>query len=183
MLTSLKSLLAITVTVLFVTSTAAQPFSRILEEQEMVPDSSQQIADRIVQSKLPVVVDFWAAWCAPCRMINPIIARLEKAYKGRVMFMKVNIDYNRQFASYLGVQGIPAVFFIKDKAVRQVLVGVRPETDYRKAIKEVLAVPSAAKVKQDTVETKNTAKKTDTAEAKKSTKPQKQGKTGAVLTE
>lgn len=124
------------------------------DEQMGVPDSSQHIADRIVKSKIPVVVDFWAAWCAPCRMLNPVIAKLEKRYKGRVMFMKVNVDYNRQLAAYLGVQGIPAVFIVKDKAVRRMLVGVQTETAYLTAIEEVLAMEDTGTIspeKRDTV--------------------------------
>jgi thioredoxin 1 len=149
---------AVAFSVLFITSAAAQPFSQYFNDPP-VPDSSQQMADRIVQSELPVVVDFWAPWCAPCRMLNPIIAKLEKAYKGRVLFMKVNSDYNRQLAVYLGVQGIPAVFFIKDKAVRQVLVGVRPEADYRREIDKVLALPPAKKIKKDSTEKTDTVHK------------------------
>jgi len=148
----------------------AQPFSSYFDEQEMVPDSSQQIADRIVQSKIPVLVDFWAVWCAPCRMISPILAKLEKSYHGRVLFMKVNVDYNRQIAAYFQIQGIPTVFIIRDKAVKRALVGVRPDADYRKAIEEVLAmhVAVAQPAEQDT------AKKQDTV--KKSTPPKKPAK-------
>lgn len=129
-------------------------------EQEMVADSSQQIADRIIKSKIPVCVDFWAAWCAPCRILNPTLEKLEKKYHGKVLFLKVNADYNRQIAAYFRIQGIPAVFVIRDKAVQRALVGVRPEADYRKALDEVLAMrpPAGPQQKQDTTASKNNPK-------------------------
>ncbi len=138
----------------------AQPAPGYFDDREMTADSSQQIADRIIQSKIPVLVDFWAAWCVPCRMLNPTLAKLEKTYRGRVMFLKVNIDYNRRIAAYFGIQGIPAVFVIRDKAVQRALVGVRPEADYRKAIDEVLAMPAPAgpQQKQDTTASKGNPK-------------------------
>ena len=133
------------------------------EQQMTLPDSSQQFADRIVQSKLTVVVDFWAPWCGPCRMIAPLMEKLEKVYHNRAMFLKVNLDYNRMLAEYLGVQGIPAVFVIKDKTVQRMLVGVRPEADFRKAIDDVLAMAPAAKQKQDMAQKQDTTKKPDSA--------------------
>ena len=159
-----------TIVFLFVTSAVAQPFSRYFDDMDMVPDSSQQIADRIVQSKIPVLVDFWAVWCGPCRMISPVIAKLEKAYHGRVLFMKVNVDYNRQIAGYFRIQGIPAVFIIRDKAVQRALVGMQREADYRKAIEDVLAMPAAVAQPAE----QDTAKKQDTV--KKSTPLKKQAK-------
>jgi thioredoxin 1 len=159
-------LFIVVMSLLFTDSTAQVDKPSFFNGQESLPDSSQQFADRIVQAKLPVVVDFWAPWCGPCRMINPVIARLEKAYHGRVMFLKVNLDYNRMLAEYLGVQGIPAVFVIKDKAVQRMLVGVRPEEDFRKAIEEVLAMIPAAKTKQGMVKKQDTTNKPDTAVTK-----------------
>jgi thioredoxin 1 len=151
--------------VLSVAAAGAQPFLRYSDGPPPVPDSSQQIADRIVKSEIPVVVDFWAAWCAPCSMLEPVIDELEKAYHGRVLFIKVNADYNRRLAAHLGVQGIPAVFFIKDKAVRQMLVGVRPEADYRRVIDGLLAPPSATE--QQNVKARNGKEGPDTAAAEK----------------
>jgi thioredoxin 1 len=141
----------------FCTAAIGQGGPRYFEEQEMAADSSQQIADRIVTSKIPVCVDFWAVWCVPCRMLNPTLEKLEKQYHGKVLFLKVNVDYNRQIAAYFGIQGIPAVFVIRDKAVKRALVGVRPEADYRAAIDEVLAMraPAGTKQKQDTAASTN----------------------------
>ena len=104
-------------------------------------DSSQAIADRIVQSKIPVLVDFWAAWCRPCRMLNPIIAELEKKYKRKVLFIKVNVDIHRALSSYFGVSSIPAVFIIHNKSVVKAIPGVQPKETYVDALDEVLKNP------------------------------------------
>jgi thioredoxin len=105
-------------------------------------DSSQQIADRIIKSKKPVLVDFWASWCAPCRMLDPVIKKLEKEYKGKVTFMKVDVDKHRQIASYFRVQGIPAVFIVNDRAVQKMVTGLQPEEAYREALDAVLVKPA-----------------------------------------
>jgi thioredoxin len=114
-------------------------------------DSSEQIADRIVKSTKPVLVDFWAAWCGPCKLLNPIIKELETEYKGRVLFLKVDVDRTPALSRYFQVSAIPAVFIIKDKAVVNMLPGLRPKEAYREALNSVLA---SAAVKKDTAATK-----------------------------
>ncbi|MBD3240452.1 MAG: thioredoxin [Chitinivibrionales bacterium] len=107
-------------------------------------DSSQQIAARIVESPIPVVVDFWAAWCGPCKMVSPTIKALAKEYKGRVDFLKIDVDRHTQIARYFGVSSIPMIFVISDKTVRKALPGVRSKQEYKRAIDEVLAMDAAA---------------------------------------
>jgi thioredoxin 1 len=104
-------------------------------------DSSQQIAERIINSKKPVLVDFWATWCAPCRMLDPIIKKLEKEYAGKVTFIKVDVDRHRQMAAHFQIRGIPAVFLIKDRTVQKAITGFQPEETYREALESIVAVP------------------------------------------
>jgi thioredoxin 1 len=104
-------------------------------------DSSQAIADKIVQSEIPVLVDFWAAWCGPCRMLNPTIADLEEKYKGKILFIKVNVDIHRALSAYFGISSIPAVFIIYKKNVVQTFPGVQPKETYIKALDIVLNNP------------------------------------------
>ncbi len=108
-----------------------------------VADSSDAIAQKIIDAKKPVLIDFWAIWCGPCRMLNPTLRKLEEEYKGRVLFLKVNVDYNPRISSYFQVQGIPAVFLVKDRSVVQQFVGLQPEENYRTALDQVLAMPPA----------------------------------------
>ena len=109
-------------------------------------DSSQAIADRIIASETPVLVDFWAAWCGPCRMLTPVIHELEKEYNGKVLFIKVNVDVHKALSSYFGVSSIPAIFIIHKKNVVNTLTGVQPKKRYIEALKTILA--DAAKQKQ-----------------------------------
>ena len=120
-------------------------------EPPVAQDSSHQIADRIVNSKKPVLVDFWASWCAPCRMLDPVIKKLEKEYRGKVTFIKIDVDRHRQIAAYFRVQGIPAVFLIQDRTVQKALTGFQPEESYREALESLLAVPKAPSVDSSTI--------------------------------
>jgi thioredoxin 1 len=101
-------------------------------------DSSQVIADRIVESKIPVLVDFWAPWCGPCRMLGPVIEELKKEYSGKMTFMKVNVDVNRKLSAYFKISSIPAVFLIKNKSVVNYLPGLQSKQTYKQAIEKTL---------------------------------------------
>jgi len=114
-------------------------------------DSSQAIADRIVKSKIPVMIDFWAAWCGPCKMLNPIMAELEKEYKGKVEFMKINVDVHRAISAYFRVNSIPSVFIVHDKNVVKHLPGLQPKEMYKSAIAEVLALAAKKPEPADTL--------------------------------
>jgi thioredoxin 1 len=101
-------------------------------------DSSQTIANRVTESKIPVVIDFWAAWCGPCRYLDPIIEELEDEYKGKVLFLKVNVDTQIAITQYFRVSSIPTVFIVEDKTVRAAFPGVRDKRTYTKAIEDAL---------------------------------------------
>lgn len=84
-------------------------------------DLIQSVSDatfesNVIESKIPVLVDFWASWCGPCRMTAPILEEVALFYQGRLVVVKVNVDDNRQAPAKLGVGGIPTLILFKDRA-------------------------------------------------------------------
>ena len=78
-------------------------------------------------SDLPVVIDFWAEWCGPCRQIGPALEELSTEFEGRVKIAKVNVDENPQVTAAMGIRGIPALFLVKDGKIFANKVGAAPK--------------------------------------------------------
>ncbi len=94
----------------------------------------------VLQSELPVIVDFWAPWCGPCRMVGPILDKLAKEYAGKLLVTKVNTDENPEWAGKYGVQGIPTMLFISGGKVIHRQVGALPEPVLRTVVTQFLEV-------------------------------------------
>lgn len=84
----------------------------------------------IVDTEKPILVDFWAEWCMPCKMLGPIVEKLVEKYGDDIVVGKVNVDQEQELGAYFQVRGIPNVMIIKDKKVVHNLVGVRSEGEY-----------------------------------------------------
>jgi len=94
--------------------------------------------EEVRKSDVPVVVDFWAEWCGPCRQIGPSLEELAKQFEGRVKIVKVNVDENPDSPAVLGVRGIPALFLFKDGQVVSNKVGAAPKAALQSWIESAL---------------------------------------------
>ena len=98
----------------------------------------------VLQSTLPVVVDFWAPWCSPCRMVAPILDKIAKENDGKLVIAKVNTDENNQWAMKYGVQGIPTMLFISNGALVHKQVGALPEAALKDILGQFLTITASA---------------------------------------
>ncbi len=94
----------------------------------------------ILQSQLPVIVDFWAPWCNPCRMVAPVLDKIAKEYAGKLIVAKVNTDENSEYALKYGVQGIPTMMFVSGGKIVHRQVGALPEANIRDTVDQFLEV-------------------------------------------
>ncbi len=93
----------------------------------------------VLEEKQLVVVDFWAPWCGPCRIVSPIIEELATEYQGKVKIGKINVDENSQTASQYGVMSIPSILFFKNGQPVKTMVGAQSKENYKQEIETLLA--------------------------------------------
>ena len=113
--------------------------------KEPINVTDEAFEKTVVESDLPVIVDFWAPWCGPCKMVAPILEKIAKEYSGKIIVAKVNTDNHSEWANKFGVQGIPTMLFMAGGKVVHQQVGALPEPLLRNTLDQFLGVISEEK--------------------------------------
>jgi thioredoxin 1 len=101
--------------------------------------SSANFDSEVVKSNVPVLVDFWAPWCGPCRMVSPVVEAISKDFEGKLKAVKVNTDENTEIAGQFGITGIPTLIFFKGGQEVDRVVGFLPKERLTDKVNAVLA--------------------------------------------
>ena len=100
---------------------------------------SQNFENEVLQSETPVLVDFWAQWCGPCKMLSPILDELASEYEGKVKIGKVDVDKNQELSAQYSVLSIPTLLIFKDGKVQEQHVGLKGKPELKKSLDAALA--------------------------------------------
>jgi len=100
--------------------------------------TDSDFAEQVIRSEQPVLVDFWAEWCAPCHALGPAIESLAADYEGRAVVAKIDIDANQEVARQFGIRSIPTVMLFDKGQVVDTFVGVRPKADYAESLDKLV---------------------------------------------
>jgi thioredoxin 1 len=103
----------------------------------MIELTDQNFEQEVLQSRIPVLVDFHADWCGPCRMVGPVIEELAKEYEGKIKFAKLNVDENSQTPGKYGIMSIPTVMVFKDGKEVGRRIGFEGKQGYEELIKKI----------------------------------------------
>jgi thioredoxin 1 len=114
----------------------------MLNEPVHVTDESYE--KTVLQSPIPVIVDFWAPWCGPCKMVAPILDKFAKEFEGKLLVAKINTDENQQWMMQYGIQGIPTMLFVANGKIVHRQVGALPERMLRDTVTQFLETVSAS---------------------------------------
>jgi thioredoxin 1 len=118
-------------------ATVAEKEQRIMAKPADVTD--QDFESEVINADVPTLVDFWAPWCGPCRMVAPIVEELAGEYEGRVKFVKLNTDENPAVSGRYGIRSIPTLLVFKNGEVKGQIVGFRPKSELKNRLDSVLA--------------------------------------------
>ncbi len=120
-----------------------------IERMKPMDDALQEVSDQdfesiVLQSDLPVLVDFWAPWCGPCKAIGPMIDQLARQYAGRIRVTKMNVDDNTATPARFGIKSVPTIMLFKDGNLFEQMAGMVSRPALEKAVQNLLAGTSPA---------------------------------------
>ena len=110
------------------------------ELEKVIPLNATQWGEKVLNSDIPILVDFWAEWCGPCRMVGPIVEQLAQSLDGKVKVSKLNVDQNQEIAMKYNVQSIPSLILFKNGKEIARTVGLSPKEKYEKFVNNALNV-------------------------------------------
>lgn len=110
----------------------------MVNESVLLQVNDKNFSSEVLNSNLPVLVDFWATWCGPCRSISPIIEELAKEFEGKVKVTKLNVDENPATPSQYGVRGIPTLILFKEGKILDQIIGAVPKARLKSMIEKAL---------------------------------------------
>lgn len=100
--------------------------------------TDQNFDEEIIKSNIPAMVDFWAEWCGPCKMVGPVVEELAEDYKGRIKIASMNVDGNRETPARFGIRNIPTLILFKGGEVAQTIIGAHPKSHIDEELKKLL---------------------------------------------
>ena len=100
--------------------------------------SDGSFESEIVNSDTPAMVDFWAEWCGPCKMVGPVVEELAKEYEGKIKIAQMDVDKNRETPAKFGIRNIPTLIFFKGGEVVNTIIGAQPKSSIEEELKKIL---------------------------------------------
>ncbi len=110
-----------------------------MPSETIVEVVDSEFDQQVMESSIPVLIDFWAPWCGPCRALAPVVEEISKDYEGKVKVGKINVDENPEVTMKFSIRSIPTLIVFKNGEVKQQIIGAVPKSEIEKALDESLA--------------------------------------------